>query len=70
VTVLPLTLQALGGVAEKVTARPDDAVAATVRGDALRETSGSGAKVIVCVFLLIAKICVTGDAAEYVALPG
>ena len=47
VTVLPLTVQTLDVDAANVTPRPEVAVAATVRGDALRVTSGKAANVMV-----------------------
>jgi hypothetical protein len=47
VTVAPLTVQTVDGLAVKVTGNPEEAVAETVNGDASSVRSGKTAKVIV-----------------------
>ena len=48
VNVVPETVQTLVVVDEKLTVRPELAVADSVSGDAEREASGRAAKMIVC----------------------
>jgi hypothetical protein len=71
VTVVPLTVQTVCVVDEKLTARPEVAVAANVR-DVPTVCVAGAAKVIVCAAGVAAstvKLLVTGAAAAYVLLP-
>ena len=63
VTVLPETVQMVGVVEAKLTARPDEAVAVTVNGGVLSGTFGNGAKLMVCASLVMVKAWTTGVAA-------
>ena len=64
VTELPETPHVLGVVGAKLTARPDDAVADTLIGEASSGFGDRGPNVMVCVPWVIWKLCVTGLAGE------
>ena len=63
VTVVPETVHTDVVDDENETGNPDDAVAATVRGDCASVTSGSGANEIVCGFFVTVKLRANGGAA-------
>jgi hypothetical protein len=70
VTVLPETVQVDGVFEEKLTGRPDEAVAETVNGGVPYGLLVKGANVMVCASFVIWKAWLTGVAAAKVALPG
>ena len=59
VTVLPDTVHPDAPLAEKLTGRPEDAVAETVNGGVFTGWFGSGPKVMVWASLVTWKLCVT-----------
>lgn len=69
VTVDAETVQTLVVVEVNVTAKPEEAVAETVNGDAPNDLPDSAANVMVCVPLLITTLLATWVAALKVALP-
>ena len=64
VTVLPETVHPEAPLAEKLTGRPEDAVAATVNGAEFTGLFGSAPKVMVWESLVTWKLCVTAFAAR------
>jgi hypothetical protein len=69
VTVFPETVHTAGVGDEKLTARPELAVAPTLNGAMPSVTLPSGAKPIVCASGFTVKVCVTGAAAAQLAFP-
>lgn len=69
VTVLPETVHFDVVVDEKLTARPDDAVALTVNGGFPKVLPASVANVIVCAAFATVKLRSTFGAGAYTALP-
>jgi hypothetical protein len=65
----PPGVQTPGVVVRKLTGKPEEAVALTVTGDWGKVLFASGAKLIVCVALVTAKLRYTGGAGRYLALP-
>ena len=63
VTVVPLTVQTGVVVEEKLTARPELAVAASVTGPLPKAMAAGCPNVMVWVAGVILKLCVTGGAA-------
>ena len=64
VTVEPETVQTLDVVEAKLTERPDDAVALTVKGVVPRFLADNAAKVMVWLAAVTRKLWLTGAAAE------
>lgn len=69
VTVAPDTVQTVVVVEAKLTARPDEAIALTLNGDAPSERLGRAPKVMVWFPRVTWKLWFTGAAAAQLALP-
>ena len=63
IVTAPPALHTVGEVEEKLTGKPDEAVAVTPNGAVPKETDGKAANVMLCAAGVTVKLCGTGAAA-------